>query len=218
MLDSIDLKKLEKKAFRATHQDGLLDICIGGVILSMSAMGYSNDSEAFPILRFGLLLAGVIVSQLVFWGGKKYFTTPRLGQVKFGPVRKRRAATMAIVMSGIVLLQVLLLVGQILLWNNPQLAISLGFSSVDRDRERLLVAIIGALFVGPSTFILFYFSDFVRGYYIAFLLALAVFSMIWFDQPLYLTIAAFVILIPGVILFIRFLRDHPLPPVEVRRD
>ena len=180
MLDSIDLKELEKKAFRTTHQDGLLDICIGGVILSMSAMEYSNDSEAFPILRFGLLVVGVIVSQLVFWGGKKYFTTPRLGQVKFGPIRKRRAATTAIVMSGIVLLQVLLLVGQIFLWNNPQWAISLGFSSVDRDRERLLVAIIGALFVGPSTFLLFYFSDFVRGYYIAFLLALAVFSMIWF--------------------------------------
>lgn len=218
MLDSIDLKKLEKKAFRATHQDGLWDIYIGGVVLSMSVLAYSNDNEDSRFLRYGLFLLGLAVAYILYWGGKKYVTTPRMGQVKFGRHREKRKLTMTIVLSGIVLLQVLLLAGTIYLWKNPQWAASLGFTGVDRDRERLLVAIIGALFVGPSTFLIAYFQDILRGYYIAVLLALAVFSLIWFGQPLYLIAAAVVILIPGVILFIRFLRDHPLPPVEVRRD
>jgi len=218
MFDSLDLKKLEQKAFRTTHQDGLLDIDIGGVVMSMSAMAYSDDSEAFPLLRFGLLLAGLTLSTLIYQGGKKYLTAPRLGQVKFGPRRQRRSVTLALVLSGIVLLQVIILAGTIFLRANPQSAASLGFTFASRDLERLAVAIVGALFVGPSMTLIAYFSDFLRGYYIAFILSLAVFSLIWFSQPVYMTIAGLVIIVPGVILLVRFLRQHPLPPAEISHD
>ncbi len=218
MFGTIDLKELEKKAFRATYQDGLWDIYIGGVVMSMSALAYLNANEAYPFLRFGLFSAGLVISYLIFWGGKKYLTTPRLGRVKYGPRRQRRKTTLMIVLSAIVLLQLLLLVGTLLLWANPQWASNLGFSHTDRDRERLVVAIIGALFVGPSTTLIAYFNDFLRGYYIAFILSLAVFSLIFFGQPVYLIIAALLILIPGVILLVRFLHAHPLPPAEASHD
>jgi hypothetical protein len=215
MSDALDLKSIEKKAFRATHQDGLLDICIGGVVMSMSVLPYITDSETFPLLGFALFMAGLGLSELVFWGGKKYITAPRLGQVKFGPRRQKRKLTMAIVLVGIVLLQVFILLGTIFLWANPEWAARLGFSNSDSDRERLLVAVIGALFVGPSMTLIAYFNDFPRGYYIALILSLAVFSLIWFDQPIYLTVAGLLIMIPGLVLFARFLREHPLPPAEV---
>ena len=218
MPDSLDLKNIEKKAFRATHQDGLEDIYQGGVVLSMSFLAYTTAGDAKPILRFGLFLAGLGLFYLIFWGGKKYITTPRLGQVKYGPQRQRRKLIMMSVMAGIVLLQVILLVGTILLWKNPQWATNLGFHTTDRDLERMVVAVIGALFVGPSMVLLAYFNEFLRGYYIAFITALAVFSLIWFGQPIYLTIAGLLILIPGVVLFIRFLREHPLPPAEASHD
>jgi hypothetical protein len=218
MSSSLDLKNIEKKAFRAPHQDGLWDIYIGGVVLSMSVLAYSSASEARPVLRFGLYLAGMGVFYLIFWGGRKYLTTPRLGQVKFGPRRQRRKLTMTIILAGIVLLQAILLVGTIFLWMNPQWATSLGFSRSGLDSERLLVAIIGALFVGPSMVLIAYFNDFLRGYYIALILSLAVFSLIWFGQPIYLIVAALLILVPGVVLFFRFLRAHPLPPPEVSHD
>lgn len=218
MSASLDLKQLEKKAFRSVHQDGLWDIVIGGIVLSYSALEYSSDSEAFPLLRFGLCLAGLAVFELIFWAGKKYLTTPRLGLVKFGPHRQKRSLTMMIVLGAIVLVQVLILVGEILLWKNPGWAAAKGFSLSGPDSERLLVATIGALFVGPSMLLLAYFNEFLRGYYIAFILSLGVFSLIWFGQPIYMTISALLIIVPGLVLFIRFLRNHPLPPKEASRE
>jgi hypothetical protein len=218
MSDLLDLKNIEQKAFRATHQDGLWDIYIGGVVLSMSVLAYSTASEAKPLLRFSLYLVGMAVFYIIFWGGKKYITAPRLGQVKFGPRRQKRKLIMASVLGGIVLLQVLLLVGTILLWRNPDWATRLGFHPSNRDLERMVVAIAGALFVGPSMLLISYFNDFLRGYYIAVIMSLAVFSLIWFGQPIYLIIAGLVIIIPGLVLFIRFLRKHPLPPTEARHD
>ena len=218
MSDSLDLKNIEQKAFRATHQDGLWDIYIGGVVLCMSVLAYSTASEAKPFLRFGLYLAGLAVFYLIRWGGRKYLTTPRLGQVKFGPRRQKRKLIMMSVLTGIVLLQVILLVGTVLLWKNPQWATSLGLHTSNQDLERMVVAVIGALFVGPSMVLLAYFNDFLRGYYIAVIVSLAVFSLIWFGQPLYLIIAGLLIIIPGVILFVRFLHEHPLPPAEAHHD
>jgi hypothetical protein len=218
MTNTLDLKNIEKKAFRSVHQDGLLDIGIGGIVLCMSIWSFSTDSEEFPLFRFGLFLAGMVVFQLIYWGGKRYYTVPRLGQVKFGPRRQQRALTMAILLAGIILLQVLIVAGTILLWKNPGWAASLGFAQTGPDRERLLVAVIGAMFVGPSLALLAYFSEFMRGYYIALILSLAVFSMIWFGQPIYMTVSALLILIPGVVLFICFLHNYPLPPADASHE
>jgi len=216
MSTSLDLKSIERKAFRSTHQDGLLDINIGGIVLCMSFLAYTMDDEVSTLFRFGVYLAGAVFFYLIFWAGKKYLTTPRLGQVKFGPQRQKRKLTMVFVLSGIVLMQLLIFAGTMLLWQNPHWAASLGFTGSDPDRERLLVATLGALFVGPSMVILAYFNDFVRGYYIASILSLAVFSLIWFGETVYLVVASLLIMIPGLVLFIRFMRQHPLPPVEAK--
>ena len=48
MSNSLDLKNIEKKAFRATYQDGLWDIYMGGEVLCMSFLAYSTASEAKP--------------------------------------------------------------------------------------------------------------------------------------------------------------------------
>jgi hypothetical protein len=213
MDSAISLKDLEKKAFRAAHQDGLWDIYIGLIILSMSVMTLSDTTGSSRFLHYGIFLLGLGVAYLIFWGGKKYLTTPRLGQVKFGPRRQRRKMTMVIVLSIIVLLQLVLVIGTMLLRINPQFAADLGFTH--SDGERLLVAIVGALFVGPSIILITYFNDFPRGYYIALLTGAAVFSLIWFSQPAYLIAAALLIIIPGVLLLIRFLRKYPLPPAKV---
>jgi hypothetical protein len=172
MKNTLDLKNLEKKAFRATHQDGLWDIYMGGVVMSMAILAYSEASEAFPLLRFSIFLFGLGASYLIFWAGKKYITTPRLGQVKFGPQRQNRKRTLAMVLAGMVFVQVVFLIGTIFLWRNPQWAASLGFGQTNPDLERLMVAVVGALFVGPSVALIAYFNDFTRGYYIAFIMSL----------------------------------------------
>ena len=119
------------------------------------------------------------------------------------------------VLSGIVFVQAAILIGTIYLWRNPNWTSSLGFGRTNPDLERLIVAVIGAIFVGPSIALIAYFNDFLRGYYIAFIMSLGVFLLIWFGEPIYLISAGLLIVIPGVVLFIRFLREHPVPPAEV---
>jgi hypothetical protein len=216
MKEALDLREIERKAFRSTHQDGLWDIYIGGIVLCMAFLAQTTSGGMTSFLRFGLYLAGMGLFYLLFWAGKKFLTLPRLGQVKFGPYRARRKRIMVGVLLAIVLVQAIILAGTILLWANPGWAVTLGLSNVGGDIERLLVAGIGAMFVGPSMLFLAYFNDFLRGYYIAVILSLAVFSLVWFGQPGYLVAASFLILVPGLVLFIRFLRAYPLPPAEVR--
>jgi hypothetical protein len=49
-------------------------------------------------------------------------------------------------------------------------------------------------------------------------MSLAAFSLVWFGQPIYLIVAGLVVIIPGVVLFIRFLVQYPLRRVELRHD
>jgi len=218
MSTSLNLKAIERKAFRSVHQDGLWDIYIGGIILSMTVFANADDGENFTPQRLVLYMLGMLVFGTIFWVGKKYLTTPRLGQVKFGAQRRRRSLTMAIILGGIVLLQVLFVAGTALSRSHPDWARQLGLELSDPDYGRLLVAAIAALFVGPSMLLIAFFTDFPRGYYIAFILSLAVFALVWFGEAVYLIAASLLIILPGVVLFIRFLRQHPLPPVEASRD
>lgn len=212
-----DLRQLEKKAFRTTYEDGLLDMDMGGIIASMSALAFLLEDDADRWVNFGLFFVGMLASTLLYQLGKKFITLPRMGQVVFGPARKRRAATLAGILGVIVALQVLIVLGSVLLWKYPGLAGWLGWSVDQPDTERLVVAVIGALFVGPSMTLMAYFTDFPRGYYIAVMLSLAVFMMIWFRSPVIMLVIAGLIFIPGMVLFIRFLRKYPLPPAEVRQ-
>jgi len=74
----------------------------------------------------------------------------------------------------------------------------------------LAVAGVAALIVGISMVIIAYFQDFPRGYYIAILFSLAVFLMVFFNQPLFAILIGILILLPGLVLFVRFLKEYPL--------
>jgi hypothetical protein len=208
----ISLKELEHKAYRATFQDGLLDISQGGLVASFAVLadvlGSNEDVPGWE--RILLFLVGAILSQLVFWLGKRFITLPRIGQVKFGAARMRRARTLAWVLGGIVALQVLIVLFTVVLGQIPGLGVPL----LSRDMNRLTVAVIGALFVGPPMAVMAYFSDFPRQYYIAVVLSLSVFCMIWFSNPLLMLAGAALVMLPGVVLLFRFLRQHPLPEVQ----
>jgi len=218
MSTSLNLKEIERKAFRAAHQDGLWDIYFGGIILSMAIMLNPDQGELFQASRFGLYGFALMAACLIFLGGKLFITRPRLGQVKFGPQRKRRNLTLGIVLGCIVAMHTLIFIGSLLLWDHPEWAVRLGIAQMDADMERLLVAIITGMIVGPSMILIAYFLEFMRGYYIAFIMSLAAFSLVWFGEPVYLIAAGLVVIIPGVVLFIRFLRQYPLHRQEAHRD
>ena len=208
MNSQLNLKELERKAFRSTYQDGLWDMNMGLIVIGMALFVFRPD-EGYGARNIIMMVLSFSLANLVFWVGKKFVTVPRMGQVSFGPLRKQKNRTLAIIMGAIVLVQT----GFVLLtaagWLNAGFGAKLS-SLLGGSPERMLVAALGSLFVGPPMILIAYFSDFTRGYYIAVLMALAVFLMILFNQPIYPILIGVVIFAPGVVLFVRFLHKYPL--------
>jgi hypothetical protein len=214
MSTQLNLKEIERKAFRSTYQDGLWDIYMGLVVLGMAffiyrpAAGYS----AMNIILMGLILA---LAYGLFWAAKKYITLPRMGQVRFGLIRKQKKKTLAIILGVFVLLQAGLVVLTAFGWLDRAMGARLNGLFTGLVPERILVAAIGSLMLGISMIVSAFFADFPRGYYLAVMMALAVFLMIYLNQPVYALIIAGLIILPGLVLFVRFLKTHPLHRQDV---
>jgi hypothetical protein len=217
MTNQLDLKELERKAFRSTYQDGLWDLYFGLIVICMSVFVYRPSSGYSP-LNIILALCAMGVAYTLFWAAKKFITLPRMGQVRFGAKREMRKRTLVIVLSVVVLIQVGFLAFQLLAWKNPELGAKLNSFLPDRNLMDMIVASVGALFVGPSMIVVAYFKDFPRGYYIAVMIALAVFLMIYLNQPIYAIIIGVLIALPGLVLFVQFLRTYPLNQVEAGHE
>jgi len=95
--NSIDLKELERKAWRSTFNDGLFDIYIGIMFFGIS-VGYLLG-ELFTIIYnylFLFLILGIAI--LILTIGKRKITIPRMGFVKFGKTRKMRKKRILLVL------------------------------------------------------------------------------------------------------------------------
>ena len=212
MSQNLDLKAIERKAFRSVHQDGLWDIYLGGLLLVLSLFFAIPESGEGELTFMALALLGVAVVFAFFQLGKKYITVPRMGQVKFGAERQKRKVTLAWIMGGFVLVTLGVLLFSLYVWTadapfDVNLAPLLG---------RAVVSTISALIAGLSTIVISYFKEFTRGYYIALLMALGFFFTLWLDTTVPMIAAGALILVPGLVIFVTFLRQHPLPPREVR--
>jgi len=210
MTQKLNLKEIERKAFRSTFQDGLWDVYLGLIVICMAFFLFRPD-EGYGLRNQLMMLGGFVLSGLVFFAGKMLITVPRMGQVSFGPLRKRKAMTLAIIMGVVIIIQIAVVLFSVGGWLDDDLAAKLNALLGEANLERMAVAAVGSLFVGPSMILVAYFSDFPRGYYIAILMAAAVFLMILLNQPIYAILIGALIILPGLVLFIRFLQKYPLP-------
>ncbi len=214
MTTQLNLKEIERKAFRSAYQDGLLDIELGLVVVGMSVFIY-RPPGGYSLLNIVLMLAAAGLANVLFWAGKKFITLPRMGQVRFGAARHQKKTTLTLILGGVVLIQVAILGLTVLGWADPQVGAQVkGFFKAG-DVMDLVVAAVGSLFVGPSMILMAYFSDFRRGYYIAVLMSLAVFLMLYLNEPLYPMLIGALIVLPGLVIFVRFLRKYPRPHEDV---
>ena len=217
MSTQLDLKELERKAFRSTYQDGLWDLYFGLIVICMSIFIYRPATGYSPV-NIVLAMSAMAAAYSLFWAGKKFITLPRMGQVKFGEARKRRKLTLVVILGAVVLVQVGFVLFQVFAWLTPNVGESLNSFLLERRLMDLAVATIGALFIGPSMMLIAYFIDFPRGYYIAIMIALAVFLMIYLNQPVYPIIIGALIALPGLVLFVRFLQKYPLRQEEALHE
>ena len=97
MQTPVSLKSAERKAFRTTLADGLWDIFIACFLLQFAIAPLLSETLGDFWSSFVFLpLWGL--AYLAIWLTRKYVVSPRIGQVTFGPVRKKKLRTFTLIM------------------------------------------------------------------------------------------------------------------------
>jgi MFS family permease len=215
----MSIKEAERKAFRlSTSQDGLYDIFIGAYIALLSLTPWLDENG----LRtpWNVLLA-MVIGLLIFLGilfAKKILVAPRIGQVRYGIDRKRRMKRLAIGLMVIFLLTVILFGMTIsaIYFREPTFNRTVSWS-LPFD----LVHTAAGVFISAIFSLIGYMNDYVRLYLYGFLFGLGyVISTTLQDitgNPFYWpwALAGLIVALIGLVLFIRFLREYPLPQETV---
>jgi hypothetical protein len=208
---TINLKELERKAWTSYFQDGLWDIYLGLLLLAMAISALLSDVGFSESLGMTILIGLEVLAVLVLWVGKKLITVPRMGRVKFGPKRKAKLSWVMVILFISVLVGAgVFLVASAMRGNRPGWLNAAFFAPAVWVVNAIVVFSLGA-----------YFLDFSRLYLIGVMYALAVPLDIVFRKVadvdlsfLAFGIPAMVILIIGLVVFARFLREYPLPTEE----
>ena len=97
MNEKINLKEMEKKAWKSCFQDGLWDIFLGLILLGFGISPFIEEITGVTYLISYIILLSL--GYIIFYGGKKYITIPRIGNVKFGPKRKSKKIKVVIILA-----------------------------------------------------------------------------------------------------------------------
>jgi hypothetical protein len=211
-MKEFSLKEIERRSYRSTFQDGFWDIFLG---LIMIGIGLSPLLADIGLTRPWNIFMLVLPPALIFWAGKKYVTVPRLGYVKFSLKRKENKKKMILVSSIFIVITFVLVLLTLIRTFKPGWVIIPG-----RYFGPLLISFL--VFGIPLSFIA-YFLDFPRLYVIAVL-----FSVSWplaelltditgapLDGILSFGVSGSIVLMNGLIIFRRFVRDYPKRTGEV---
>lgn len=199
MSQNIDLKQIERKAYLSYYQDGLLDIFLGLGIL-IFAIGMATDTATYV----GGLLGALIIPS---WAAAKRFVTiPRLGVVKFGPERKIRIEREKRFFR--IFLALTLLAGAALLIPLYAKGIPPWLHAWLKKFIFAPMGLIGVVGLG----FLAYWKQINRYYAYAVLVLVAVFvrPILNAPAPQYLISLGLIILLSGLAVLLRFLRNYPI--------
>ena len=206
---NLDLKELERKAFRSTFQDGLWDIFLGLIFTQFAIAPLLTDIGMGDLGSSAVFVPVYILAFLLLRYGKKYITLPRMGLVRYGNYRKKSIKKM------IFLCNIMLFLGLIA-----------GLFAFTKSDIKLSEWIFPGFF---SAMLLLGFS--MAAYYLKlsrlFLYGLLLSFSIPIGELLYryegashhgfpivFSIASITIISIGVVLLIRFLRNYPNPTTE----
>jgi hypothetical protein len=204
MSRQVSLREAERKVFRTAYDDGLWDVFLGSFLLLFAlapllsaSMGDLWGSVVF--LPFWVLI--YVAIRLV----RKRVIAPRVGVVRFGRARQARLRRFSIVMLGL-----------------NSAALILGFvvaPNFGKVPGQMIAFAVGAmLLIGFS--IAAYSLDINRFYVYGLLAGLAPLAGEWLwargyaahhGFPITFGLTAAIMILAGLAVFIRLLRDNPLP-------
>jgi len=216
MSQPIDLKKIERKMTRSYYDDGLFDLQLGILLLATAVLFLVfPDWSGTTVQRMGLWFGIAMVGWVMFQSGKRYISIPRMGQVRPGTAGKARRRRTLIFMLVTFLFTVAAVVATALVGTGTLPAS--GLSNMGAYAMPATVAIFLVLLFGTLAVFLAYDRLFLIGLLFAlpWLVAAAVEQATGSDiSGLVFLIASVIIILMGVITFVRFLRENPLPADE----
>lgn len=208
----MDLKALEKKVFKSNFEDGLWDIYLGMLLLqiSLSTFLYTLDIGPLWILLILVLFVGLVFA--AFWAAKKYIIMPRMGVVNFSKERQKKKKKVSLILSLSVLFGVFvfgLTMGLYWLAANDVTSDWVQYGWVIPFGLFLVNAVVVFSLIG-------YYYDYSRAYLYGWFYGLAYPLNIALDElfgirfPLFSLLFSTIMVGIGLVLFIRFMRTHPL--------
>ncbi len=194
MAEKINLKRIERKAYTSYHQDGLIDVFAGFLILSFGLW------LILDMAWMGWILWFVAIS--AYAAAKRVFTIPRIGFVKFSPHRVKALQTIAVIVFSLTALLGVVAFMQVEGGGTP---LWLLFAI---ENHMLVIG----LSVAASLCVVGYAFRIRRMYAYA-LLTLVMFVIghfLYYALHYYLILLGTLILLFGLALLIRFIRRYPL--------
>jgi MFS family permease len=207
MLKKVSLKQAERRVFRIAFNDGLWDIFIGSFALQF-AIGPLLSPHLGDFWSALIFLPFFTLILFIIWLVRKHVVIPRIGFVKFGPSRKKRLKKFSAMM--LVANLVALIIGA-----NYALNFNVNSGSSPMVVFGLILLIISSLAA--------YFLNFIRLFVYGALFLLSAWIGEWLfihyrishhGFPITFGITAGIIMMTGVIIFFRLLREYPVPSEE----
>jgi hypothetical protein len=207
MATQISLKEAEKKVFKTKLNDGLWDIFIGCffLIFAVAPLLSTQLGDFWSSLIF-LPFWGFIF--LIIWWLRKYLVAPRIGKVQFGHNRQKKLRQFTLVM---------------LMINCAAFVTGIVSAAMFGVLSRLTPLFIFGLIILTLFSTAAYFLDFRRLYFYGLLGGLSPLIGEWLyvsqgvshhGFPITFGLTSTIMILIGLTIFIRLLRDHPEPVQE----
>ncbi|UCF40112.1 MAG: hypothetical protein JSW43_10260 [Gemmatimonadota bacterium] len=191
MMSQLDLRQLERKAWQLYHQDGLVEVFLGLLLLLAFLAGIAGEYRFYLYIPMLLMGPAIILA-------KRMITVPRMGQVKFGPARRAKLRNLRLLAVLVFALTIALLI------------VTLRGSAWVREYHVLLSfglgALIALLFAAVA-----HWKDFPRLYLVGLIVGTAFTLTELLDSPLPMLVAGGAVLAVGLVILVSFLRKYPLP-------
>lgn len=195
MSEALNLKEIEKRAYLAYSNDGLLDVFLGAAVIAFG-VGMALDAAQYvvaaPIFFFAL------------WGmTKKWLTAPRIGYVTFSPRRQGRLGREKHFFA--VFFSITAGLGAVMFW-----LVQDGPPFVREHIGLLVLGSLGLIGIGGLSG-LAWWKQIPRyyGYALAVLVVVVIGPLLSLSPSLYLILPGGVMFLLGVVVLIRFLRRYP---------
>lgn len=202
MEQQVNLKEIEQKAFRISQQDGLMELVMGICLLAMS-------TRLFSRILIGMFPLAMLLFRPVLNTMRKRFTYPRTGYVKLVE-DKPKDAIVGIVLTTLIVIAVLA-VAFILLADVGDFGLWLKWVPLWAGVVLAIMFISLAAKSATTRYYIFALWSLVYGL----VMSILNFEPIETGTLLYFLAMGALLTPSGLVLFLRFLRKYPKPPVEV---